>query len=258
MRYDSAICPANAVDIALAPPEKRSLSCGMVEMAPEPYQVSERRPIAARNLALSHTIAKWLARKGVSPNAISVAGMVSGLIAGLAFAATSFLPPLAQRVLWAAGALFVQLRLQANLFDGMVAIESKRASAVGELYNEVPDRFSDAGTLIGAGYAVGGFPVLGYAAACVAIFTAYIRAMGKAAGTPQEFCGPMAKQHRMFVITMIALYLALSPAQWQPRWGSEAGVGLISVGLVVIVVGSLITAWRRLARIAANLRKRAA
>jgi phosphatidylglycerophosphate synthase len=53
----------------------------------------------------------------------------------------------------------------------MVAIEAGTASPVGELYNEVPDRVSDTATLIGAGYAVGGHPTLGYVAACLALFT---------------------------------------------------------------------------------------
>ncbi len=43
---------------------------------------------------------------------------------------------------WLAGALLVQLRLLANLYDGMVAVLRQIASPVDELFNEVPDRVS--------------------------------------------------------------------------------------------------------------------
>ena len=216
-----------------------------------PYQPSERRPIAARRWPIWQQTAKVLARRGVSPNGISLAGMGCGLAAGAAFVATAYAGGW-ERLVWLAGAALIQLRLLANLLDGMVAIESGRASPVGELYNEVPDRVSDMATLIGAGYAVGGNPVLGYLATCAALLTAYVRAMGKATGAPQEYCGPMAKQQRMALVTCVALYGGLTPAGWQPILG---GRGLIAAGLLVVALGSLLTALRRLVRIAANLRR---
>jgi len=104
-----------------------------------------------------------------------------------------------------------QLRLTGNIArrDGCACL--RRASKVGELYNEIPDRVSDAAVFIGAGFAWGGNIALGYIATILAIFTAYIRAAGKIAGAPNEFCGPMAKQHRMLVITLICLYSAITP-----------------------------------------------
>src|SRR5262245_8294917 len=156
-------------------------------MAEAPYYPAERRPIAARHWRVSQCVAAWLARRGVSPDAISLAGMGCGIAAGVVLAATAQAPAW-ERIAWLAGAGLIMLRLLANMLDGMVAIESGRASPVGELYNEVPDRVSDTATLVGAGYAVGGDMVLGYAAACVALFTAYVRALGKGAGGPSEFC----------------------------------------------------------------------
>ncbi len=222
-------------------------------MADERYEASERRPIASRERRSAKLVARWLARRGVSANAISVGGMVCGILAGVVLAATSHMPEFA-RWLWLAAATFVQLRLAANMFDGMVAIETGCASRMGEVYNEVPDRVSDAATLIGAGYAAGADVTLGYAAASVAIFVAYVRAMGKAAGAAQEFCGPMAKPHRMFVVTLFALYCGLAPRGWQPTWGAEPAWGIPAAGLAVIVVGGLVTAIRRLRRIARTLR----
>jgi phosphatidylglycerophosphate synthase len=217
--------------------------------------VENRRPIAVRGWAVFQWLARALAQAGVSPNAISLAGMVAGIAAGGALAATASLDGWQRGLAWLAAALLVQLRLLANMLDGMVAIEGGRASPVGELYNEVPDRVSDAATLIGAGYAVGRDVGLGYLAACVALFTAYVRAMGKAAGARNEFCGPMAKQQRMFTVTVVAVYCGLAPADWQPH--DDAGRGIMAVGLLAIVVLGLVTALRRLWRIAGYLKEAA-
>ena len=92
----------------------------------------ERRPIAARDTGLAAALAGWLIRHRASPNGISGAGMACGLLAGLALAGTWWWPG-AARPLWLAGALLIQLRLLANLMDGMVAIGRGIASPVGEL-----------------------------------------------------------------------------------------------------------------------------
>ena len=54
------------------------------------------------------------------------------------------------------------------------------------------------------------------------MFVAYVRAMGKAAGGPNDFCGPMAKPHRMFALTAQFVYgtygeLWLRPDIWAPE-----------------------------------------
>jgi phosphatidylglycerophosphate synthase len=211
------------------------------------YQVTDRRPIAARNLGFFQRLAPRLAAAGVSANSISVAGAVAGIAGGGLLALTRFTPEPWVRLLWLAGAGCVQLRLMANLLDGMVAIAGGKASAVGELYNEVPDRISDPATLIGLGYAVGALAVLGWAAALLAVLTAYVRILGKSAGAGADFSGPMAKQQRMFVVTMLCLFCGLVPQSWQ-LWRPAV------VALSIIIVGSAITACRRLFHIAAKLR----
>jgi phosphatidylglycerophosphate synthase len=207
----------------------------------------DRRPIATRNRKWAQAATAWLAARNVSPNAISIAGMCACIVAGIALGMTSVAD---YRILWITAALGAQLRLTANMLDGMVALASGRASKVGELYNEIPDRVSDAAVFIGAGFAGGGNIALGYIATILAVFTAYIRATGKIAGAPNEFCGPMAKQHRMLVITLICLYSAVTPRSWQVIMFNNSQIGLMTLGLTVIVVGCVITVIRRLGRIA--------
>src|SRR6266404_8594117 len=211
----------------------------------------DRRPIATRNRKWAQSATTWLALRNVSPNAISIAGMCACIAAGLALGLTSVEY---NRVFWLVAALGAQLRLTANMLDGMVAVVSGRASKVGELYNEVPDRVSDAAVFIGAGYAWGGNVALGYVATILAIFTAYVRGAGKIAGAPNEFCGPMAKQHRMLVVTVICVYAAAVPRPWQILHFDKFEVGVMSLGLGVIIVGCCITIVRRLNRIAHALR----
>ncbi|MDA0660099.1 MAG: CDP-alcohol phosphatidyltransferase family protein [Planctomycetota bacterium] len=222
-------------------------------MTEEPYS-GERRPIAARRWKLIQWIAESLIYCGASPNGISIAGALFGIIGGCAFAATTYWSGWEQS-LWLVAAGMIQLRLQCNLYDGMVAIATNRASPLGEIYNDVPDRVSDSALFIGLGYAVGGNAILGYAAALAAMFTAYVRAIGKSGGAKQEFCGPMAKQHRMAILTAMAAYCAFAPTAWQPTWGTPSAIGIPAVTLAVITIGSFITAARRLLRIARQLRE---
>jgi phosphatidylglycerophosphate synthase len=216
--------------------------------------VGNRRPIATRELKLSQQAASWLSRCGISANAISVAGMVAGILAGVLLALTPAAASLAP-ALWFAAAVLIQLRLAANMLDGMVAVGSGTASPTGELFNEIPDRASDTAVLVGLGYAAGGDVVLGYVAALAAMATAYVRAVGRAAGGPAEFCGPMAKQQRMFIVTIVALICGA--AEIVDARPAIRGYGVPALALAVIAAGAAGTTLRRLVRIARALRSAA-
>jgi phosphatidylglycerophosphate synthase len=200
-----------------------------------------RRPIAARDTRWAAAISKGLIRVGLRPNTISVLSAVCGAIAGGSLLATSHSGSLARIALFIVAAAMIQLRLLCNLFDGMVAVEGGFRTKSGEIYNELPDRISDAVILAGAGYSISNSPWLadlGWAAATAAVITAYVRTLGAAAGTTQHFCGPMAKQQRMFLVTLAALGGALEAgAGWAPR--------AMAVALVIILVGCIVTIVRR-------------
>lgn len=214
-----------------------------------------RRPIASREHPLAKRVAARLAAAGISPNVISLLGMVASLVGGGALAATNHVS--LPWPLFILGGAMMQMRLLANMFDGMVAIEGKRASPVGALYNEVPDRVSDSAFFIGMGYAFGGLPSLGYQAALVAVATAYVRAEGCVAGAPQEYCGPMAKPHRMALATCACLLAAFTPPAWLASFEWLGGSGIMAITLGIIIVGCVVTIVRRLARIASALRRSA-
>lgn len=216
------------------------------------YQPAARRPIASRNLAFIQAIARWLTARDVSPNSISASSTLFAACGAAALIATRGAEPGAPvRLLWLVAAICVQLRLLANLFDGMVALASGKASPVGELFNEVPDRISDVLLLVALGFVAGSQPGLGYGAAILALFVAYVRAIGASAGAGQVFAGVMAKQQRMFLVTLLCLFHACAPAAWQEArigtWGAAACT------LSLICVGCVVTALTRLHTIAATL-----
>ena len=77
--------------------------------------------------------------------------------------------------------------------------------------------------------------------------TAYVRLLGAAAGAGHDFSGPMAKQHRMAVMTAACL-AAAAESLWGP-WPWP----VMPVALGLIVLGCLATVVRRTARIVRRL-----
>src|SRR4029453_6658606 len=108
--------------------------------------------------------------------------------------------------------LFIKVGRLANMLDGMVAVEGGKGGPTGDLWNEAPDRVADAAILVGAGFATGTTPLLGFGAALMAVFVAYVRALGASVGAGQIFLGPQAKPQRMAVMTVACLLLTLFPS----------------------------------------------
>ncbi len=208
-----------------------------------------RRPIKARESRWAASIARWLVRVGLRPNQISVLSVVFAGLAGGCLTLSGASPALWKIILFVAAAACIQLRLLCNLFDGMVAVEGGLKSKSGEIYNELPDRISDALVLVGAGYAFPAqewTPQLGWAAAVLAIITAYVRTLGASAGASQHFIGPMAKQQRMFITTLASLATAVGLLCGKP-------IAFFSAALGIVVAGCLVTIARRTRRIIREL-----
>lgn len=182
-----------------------------------------RRPLATRGTAWAQGLAAALLRTPITPNQISILGIVfAALGCGLLV-----MPPTPARLIGAAAC--VQLRLLCNMLDGMVAIGGGRQSPSGALYNEIPDRIDDSLLIVGAGYGVG-MAWLGWYGALAAAITAYIRVLGGSLGFPQDFRGPLAKPQRMAVLTAGCLLGALELAVRGSDWALTASVWLIAIG----------------------------
>ena len=190
-----------------------------------------RRPIAARGQGWAKALSSVLARCAITPNQISVLSVV---FAGAGAAVLVWKPTL---VGFFACAACVQLRLLCNLLDGMVAVEGGKQTPTGTLYNEFPDRIADSLLLVGLGTAAGQ-SWLGWLGALLAALTAYVRVTGGSLGLRQDFRGPMAKQHRMAVLTVACVVAAGLDLRAYQSAGPilEAAAWTIAVGCLLTCV----------------------
>ena len=212
----------------------------------EPADTASRRPLKSRSTAWAAALAGFLTRARVPPNAISAASVVFAMLGAAAMAGFSVCLSLPQWLLFLVGAAGIQLRLLCNLMDGMVAVEGNRKSPTGELWNEIPDRFADVLLLVGAGFAAGS-PLLGAVAGLGALLTAYLRAFSASLTRRQDFCGPMAKPHRMAALTAACLLSAVAPSWAPPSL-------IIAVALWIILAGVAVTSVRRISHLSHSLR----
>jgi phosphatidylglycerophosphate synthase len=196
---------------------------------------SNRRPLKSRSRPWASAGARALLRAGIGPNSISFGGIVIAALGSWALIEASSRP-----LLLLVAATCVQLRLLANMLDGMVALEGGRGGPTGAIWNEFPDRIEDSFFLVAAGYACH-LPELGWGAALLAAICAYVRLLGGSLGQPQDFGGPMAKPHRMAALTMGCL----AAIAWEPA---------LKLALAIIAAGTMITIALRLVRLSRALR----
>lgn len=197
----------------------------------------DRRPLKVRGARWSQQFARQLAASGITPNQISVASIFFAIAGAAGLLAGGWYLLLA--------AACIQGRLLCNLFDGMVAVEHNKATPLGAVYNEFPDRIADSILLIAAGYAMDA-PALGWAAALIAVLTAYVRVFGASCGLGHDFRGPMAKQHRMALLTLACIVTPVLPY----------GAWPLLMSLVVIVALSALTCVTRTLALCNALKQR--
>jgi phosphatidylglycerophosphate synthase len=233
-----------------APPAAAPATTTKTPSAPAPVP-APRRPLRTRDARWAHKLAQELALRGITPNQISVASMVCAALAATFLPIGALVAGGVGTVALLLAAAFIQLRLLCNLVDGLVAVEGRRGTKSGEVWNDLPDRVSDVVILVAAGYAASPGtmgPVMGWACAVLAVTTAYVRLLGGAKGLPQDFGGPMAKPHRMAVMTGACLLGAMVPPAWRQ--------GVVILALAVVAVGSAMTIWLRTVRLVKNLEAR--
>jgi len=214
-----------------------------------------RRPLKTRSKAWAGALASALGAARISPDRISLFSVVFAVLgAALLLTAGLETQPVLRGLMLVMAAVMVQLRLLANMLDGMVAVEHGLGSSSGAIWNELPDRIADALFLVAAGYAAWGMGLtagswLGWLAALLAVLTAYVRELGRGLDFPADFSGPMAKPHRMFALTVTCVLSAV-----EPLWGGDGQV--LMIGLGVIAAGTVWTVVRRTRTLARRLEER--
>ena len=210
-----------------------------------------RSTVKSRERWWARRLSSILARH-LSPNAISCSSIgFAALGAGALITVPRVESAPIRALLLVAAALLIQLRLLANLMDGMVAVECGRQQATGDLFNELPDRLTDTLFIVGCGYAtrLSWAPDLAWGVAVLALLTEYIRALAGSLSLKQPFSGLIGKPQRMAILTVAALASLI-----ELHFGYRGYV--FAAGLALIAVGSLETLLRRTASTLVGLRER--
>ena len=208
---------------------------------------TNRRPLKSRSTGWAAAASRAVLATGLTANQVSFLGIVIAAVGAWAMVEGPTRP-----ILFLAAALAIQLRLLANMLDGMVAVEGGRGGPTGAIWNEFPDRIEDSLLLIAGGYAADPLTglFLGLVAALLAAICAYVRLLGGTLGQPQDFGGPMAKPHRMAALTLGLLVAFVDRLATGNPFGSQ----WLMLTLAIIAAGTLLTIVLRLIRLSKALR----
>jgi phosphatidylglycerophosphate synthase len=206
------------------------------------YQPTSQRPIAQIFRRTAKGATNLCVRLGIPPDAISYLSIVAALAAALCF--------------WKSGRnarlliiapLFCYLRLWFNMLDGMVAVAAGKASARGEIVNDLPDRISDVIIFVGVAHSNLMNPLIGYWTAILSLFTAYVGLLGQAIKGRREFSGIMSKPWRMVALSLGAW--AMFVYRSQGELDDFGRLTILDWTCLVIIAGCLETIIVRLKRI---------
>lgn len=190
---------------------------------------SRRRWRPMRRVALS------LMESGISREAVAIAGMVFGILAGISFMGTAeVLNPF---LFWSLGLAFCVLRIMTTRIDAILDFQTGQKSEEEVFFIELPERVSDAVTLIGFGFAMDSSPWLGLATALAAIFSAYTRSLAVMRGAkPKEAAsGPMTRIHRLILVSCSSILMLIEPIR------ERFSTPVPQIALWVILIGCILT-----------------
>jgi CDP-diacylglycerol--glycerol-3-phosphate 3-phosphatidyltransferase len=173
-----------------------------------------------------------LARRGVSPDALTLAAVPVALVGGACILFSPALPELLLAV-----PVCIVIRILLNLLDGNMARRTGRIHPRGELFNEVGDRLADIAFLAPVAFLPGApsEPVL--LGVLGGLLASYVGITARAAGGERIYRGALSKPGRMATLLVCSLWALAAPGSALP-WTAFA---------VVLLVGTLLTVVERMA-----------
>jgi phosphatidylglycerophosphate synthase len=174
----------------------------------------------------------------VPPDCITWAALLVSLAAGALVYASSEKP-------WMA-VLAVPLlmgRLALNALDGMVAKQTGKARAAGEVINELSDRLSDVAIFLSLAFRPDIKVHLVLLAMVAMLMVSYVGILGKAVGAERVSSGVLGKADRMMMLMVSCLVYAVVPDL------QIFGFSIFEVMLVLFIPLASITLLQRLDRI---------
>jgi CDP-diacylglycerol--glycerol-3-phosphate 3-phosphatidyltransferase len=178
-----------------------------------------------------------LARRGVSPDAVTLSAIPVAALAAACLFASPAVPLTLVGVPLLAG-----VRLILNLLDGALARRTERMHARGELYNEVGDRVADVLFLAPVAFLPGADMATVLVGVLLAVLASYVGVASRAAGGRRIYRGILSKPGRMVLLGVFAIVVVVSGSD---AWGIF-GVVLLA-GASATLVERIVVAVRELA-----------
>ena len=182
-----------------------------------------------------------LALAGVTPNQVTLAGLLLPVAAGAALVAFP-----ASSLALLAIPLVMLVRMALNALDGMLARERQMQTVAGGFLNEVCDVLSDCALYLPFALVLPEARVWVVTFTLFALLSEFAGVLAQALGASRRYDGPMGKSDRAFLIGILALLLGagVAPGAW----------------CVILVAGgcalTLLTTFRRLKHGVAELEAR--
>ena len=177
--------------------------------------------------ALLRPIVKFLAKKKITPNQVTMFAMLLSILIGAIIALTGgakwillFLP------------LFMFLRMALNAIDGLLAKEHDMKTKRGAMFNEMSDVIADVALFLPFALIVGVNPIYVVLFTVVGVFNEMAGVVAQTLNGERRYDGPMGKSDRVFVVGFIALLLGL---------GVEAGLWVDVLFMVATLLAVLST-----------------
>jgi len=182
-------------------------------------------------------IARFLGNR-ISPNSLSILSLLFALASGLLFVISKSSDQFNYILFFAA--ILLALSSILDMLDGMVARESKKATARGDFLEHVIDRYSDIFVLLGIIF--GGYVgcSLGIVAVAGVLLTSYIGVQAQAIGLKRIYGGILGRADRLLLIIFASF---LNSFYSRPIFGN---LTILGIAILVIAILSHLTALQRI------------
>lgn len=140
-------------------------------------------------------------RAGLTPNSVSVLGLIAAAFAGLCFYFA-----MEAHWLYVAGGVFVALNGLLDLIDGALARKQQVSSRAGDLLDHVIDRYADVILIAGLAAGVQQYAI-GFLAVTGVLLTSYLGTQTQAIGLEREYGGLLGRADRLALIGLIGFVM---------------------------------------------------
>lgn len=174
----------------------------------------------------------------VHPDVLTWSAVVLSCIAGVLLYLSYYTPWLAFIVI---PLLF--LRLALNALDGLLAQQTGKARAAGEVLNEMTDRIADVAIFAGLTLCPLTDKFIGFVSIIAILMVSYTGILGKAVGAERVYTGILGKADRMIYLMIVCLIYGFFPDY------GIAGFSTYTWLLIIFIPLACITILQRLLRI---------